>query len=388
MIESLETIGGTHGIGRSDAAIVKADGSRFREVAEAPAAVTLHVAHAALTAAASPKALAALIGQVGAAYADLIQSGQWFTAHARCARCLHARGPGAGHRLGAPRAPSRRLPRRLERTGALRPPDAAGGHRRWPHSVGTRSRGTSLVRKVRRRSRRGARRVRPLVRVRSPPLRGRRARQRCLGDGARARRRADARRRGQDPARPGRRACRRAAIPPSSIRRAAAADEDVHAFVERELVQRIGDAGRRLHTGRSRNEQVAVDLRLYLKRRLPQLQRSLVALIDVLVTSASSAPDRRADAVVHAPAARAADPRRAFLSRPRFGAPPRSRPPRPAARRRRRTAARLRRHRRHQLSHRRRRARPRPRLRRASSATASTRPAIATSSPRFSTSAR
>ena len=69
----------------------------------------------------------------------------------------------------------------------------------------------------------------------------------------------------------------------------AAADEDVHAFVERELVQRIGDAGRRLHTGRSRNEQVAVDLRLYLKRRLPQLQRSLVALIDVLVTSASRA---------------------------------------------------------------------------------------------------
>ena len=70
---------------------------------------------------------------------------------------------------------------------------------------------------------------------------------------------------------------------------AAAADEDVHAFVERELVQRIGDAGRRLHTGRSRNEQVAVDLRLYLKRRLPQLQRSLVALIEVLVTSASRA---------------------------------------------------------------------------------------------------
>ena len=46
-------------------------------------------------------------------------------------------------------------------------------------------------------------------------------------------------------------------------------DEDVHAFVERELVARIGDAGRRLHTGRSRNEQVAVDLRLYLKRRIP-----------------------------------------------------------------------------------------------------------------------
>src|SRR6185436_6829528 len=43
-------------------------------------------------------------------------------------------------------------------------------------------------------------------------------------------------------------------------------DEDVHSFVERQLVERIGDAGRRLHTGRSRNEQVSLDLRLYLRR--------------------------------------------------------------------------------------------------------------------------
>src|SRR5688572_24423570 len=40
-----------------------------------------------------------------------------------------------------------------------------------------------------------------------------------------------------------------------------ATDEDVHSFVERELVSRIGDAGRRLHTGRSRNEQVSLDFR-------------------------------------------------------------------------------------------------------------------------------
>src|ERR1043165_3650807 len=44
-------------------------------------------------------------------------------------------------------------------------------------------------------------------------------------------------------------------------------DEDVHSFVERLLVERLGDAGRRLHTGRSRNEQVSLDLRLYLRRR-------------------------------------------------------------------------------------------------------------------------
>ena len=41
--------------------------------------------------------------------------------------------------------------------------------------------------------------------------------------------------------------------------------EDIHTFIEGELTSRIGDAGKRLHTGRSRNDQVAVDIRLYLK---------------------------------------------------------------------------------------------------------------------------
>jgi len=69
----------------------------------------------------------------------------------------------------------------------------------------------------------------------------------------------------------------------------AASDEDVHSFVERELVARVGDAGRRLHTGRSRNEQVSLDLRLYLKRRVPQLQRALTALVGALVDRADGA---------------------------------------------------------------------------------------------------
>ena len=68
-------------------------------------------------------------------------------------------------------------------------------------------------------------------------------------------------------------------------------DEDIHSFVERELVSRIGDAGRRLHTGRSRNEQVALDLRLYLKRRVPLLQRAIAALIGVLADRADGAGD-------------------------------------------------------------------------------------------------
>ena len=39
--------------------------------------------------------------------------------------------------------------------------------------------------------------------------------------------------------------------------------EDIHSFVEANLIDRIGDAGKRLHTGRSRNDQVALDMRLY-----------------------------------------------------------------------------------------------------------------------------
>lgn len=70
---------------------------------------------------------------------------------------------------------------------------------------------------------------------------------------------------------------------------AARQDEDVHSFVERELVARVGDAGRRLHTGRSRNEQVALDFRLYLKRRIPVLQRAIAGLVAVLADAAESA---------------------------------------------------------------------------------------------------
>ena len=87
---------------------------------------------------------------------------------------------------------------------------------------------------------------------------------------------------------------------PSFFQSASAAqDEDVHAFVERELVQRAGDAGRRLHTGRSRNEQVAVDLRLYLKRQVPALQRSIVALIGVLLDQAERAGDALMPSYTH-----------------------------------------------------------------------------------------
>jgi argininosuccinate lyase len=71
-------------------------------------------------------------------------------------------------------------------------------------------------------------------------------------------------------------------------------DEDVHSFVERQLVERVGDAGRRLHTGRSRNEQVSLDLRLYLRRRIPRLQAAIADLVDACALQA----DRAGDAVM------------------------------------------------------------------------------------------
>src|SRR5436190_23084189 len=66
-------------------------------------------------------------------------------------------------------------------------------------------------------------------------------------------------------------------------------DEDVHSFVERKLVEKIGDAGKRLHTGRSRNEQVSLDLRLYLRRRIPLLQQALGQLVAACVDQAEHA---------------------------------------------------------------------------------------------------
>jgi argininosuccinate lyase len=76
-------------------------------------------------------------------------------------------------------------------------------------------------------------------------------------------------------------------------------DEDVHSFVERLLVERLGDAGRRLHTGRSRNEQVSVDLRLYLRRRIPLLQRGVAACVAALARKASDVGDALMPSYTH-----------------------------------------------------------------------------------------
>ncbi len=56
--------------------------------------------------------------------------------------------------------------------------------------------------------------------------------------------------------------------------------EDVHSQVEKTLTERIGDAGKKLHTGRSRNDQVLVDLKLYLKDELGQIAAQVIELFD------------------------------------------------------------------------------------------------------------
>jgi argininosuccinate lyase len=76
-------------------------------------------------------------------------------------------------------------------------------------------------------------------------------------------------------------------------------DEDVHSFVERLLVERLGDAGKRIHTGRSRNEQVSLDLRLYLRRRIPLLQRAAAEVVHALLTQARAAGDALMPAYTH-----------------------------------------------------------------------------------------
>ena len=59
--------------------------------------------------------------------------------------------------------------------------------------------------------------------------------------------------------------------------------EDIHSFVEANLIDRIGDAGKRLHTGRSRNDQVALDMRLYTRDEVKETDELVKGLLKVLL---------------------------------------------------------------------------------------------------------
>ncbi len=293
LIESLDIIAGAHGVGRLDdrgrrTRPASARSSGWQTKRRPPWSCT---GARELERLVVPPELERLKLGLAAAYADLVHDGRWFSPTREAIDAFVRGDPAARHRVGSAEAVQRRVPRasggrRRFEWGAS--PDAHAADRvdRLP-AKGSCPDGAPVVRPVRRGTRRGAAALRRVVPLRSPAVRGRRAGQPRVGGGARRGRRAQRcgcrgdppRPRGDRGSRPGRR--RRSSTPRPRPR-----DEDVHSFVERELVQRIGEAGRRLHTGRSRNEQVALDLRLYLKRRIPLAQHAIAALVAVLADQA------------------------------------------------------------------------------------------------------
>lgn len=59
--------------------------------------------------------------------------------------------------------------------------------------------------------------------------------------------------------------------------------EDIHSFVEAEMIQRLGDVGKKMHTARSRNDQVVTDMKLYVKRTLGELQEKVELMVNAFV---------------------------------------------------------------------------------------------------------
>lgn len=67
--------------------------------------------------------------------------------------------------------------------------------------------------------------------------------------------------------------------------------EDIHMFVEQVLTERIGDVGKKLHTARSRNDQVALDIRMYLREEVDQIRQKIIALTRVVAQKADTYKD-------------------------------------------------------------------------------------------------
>ena len=67
----------------------------------------------------------------------------------------------------------------------------------------------------------------------------------------------------------------------------ASSEEDIHSFVEAALIEKLGDIGRKLHTGRSRNDQVATDFRLWVREHITSLRADVLGVIKSLLNAAS-----------------------------------------------------------------------------------------------------
>jgi len=70
--------------------------------------------------------------------------------------------------------------------------------------------------------------------------------------------------------------------------------EDIHMFVEQVLTERLGDVGKKLHTARSRNDQVALDIRMYLRQEIDEIS----ALVKELIAAVTAQAERYADAIM------------------------------------------------------------------------------------------
>lgn len=75
--------------------------------------------------------------------------------------------------------------------------------------------------------------------------------------------------------------------------------EDIHMFVEAELIRRIGDTGKKLHTARSRNDQVVTDFRMYLRDSVLKITQKLGELIKVLTSIANRNTDTALPGYTH-----------------------------------------------------------------------------------------
>lgn len=75
--------------------------------------------------------------------------------------------------------------------------------------------------------------------------------------------------------------------------------EDIHSQIELMLTQRIGDAGKKIHSGRSRNDQVAVDVKLFLRHEAKEIKQGVLALFDLLLQLSNTHKDKLLPGYTH-----------------------------------------------------------------------------------------
>ena len=81
--------------------------------------------------------------------------------------------------------------------------------------------------------------------------------------------------------------------------------EDIHSFVEANLIERVGDPGKKLHTGRSRNDQVALDMRLYTRTQVQQNSGLLKHLLETILPVMEQNNETILPGITHLPKAQA-----------------------------------------------------------------------------------